>query len=115
MIIAAQHLGDGGLDRAGVKVIGLGVVVGGGGDDHIVGMGIGMLGIGGGLQVQGHVLQVVGQVGIFDRRATRLDRLHFMFHGVIGHDLMVLGQQDGIGQAHIAQASDCDFHGEMMR
>jgi hypothetical protein len=100
-----------GLDAAGVEVVGLGVVVGGGGDDDVIGPGVGLVLVERGAQVQGLVRQEVLDVDVVDGAAPGVDHLHLGRHDVERHHLVVLGQKNGVGKTDVAGAGDGDFHG----
>jgi hypothetical protein len=56
------------FDGPGVEVVGLGVVVGGGGDDDVVGADIGVLFVQRGAEIKRPVLEEIFDLGIFNRR-----------------------------------------------
>lgn len=108
--IDVQHILNDGLNRAGVKVVGLRVVVGRGGDDDVVRPGIGFVFVQRGLEVKGPVLQVVFDLGIFDGRLLAVKHLDFFWDDIKSHNLIVLGEQNGAGETDEAGAGDGYFH-----
>ncbi len=94
----------------GVEVVGFWVVVGGGGNDDVVGTSIGVLLVEAGPEIEGLVLQEVFDVGVFDGALLGVEHCHFTGHDVNGHHFIMLGQQHGVAQAYVAGACDGDFH-----
>ena len=92
MRVDRQHTIDHRLDASGVEVVGLGVVVGGGGDDDVVCVGKGFHGVGGGLQAQWYVLEVMRNVRVVDGRLSSVDHVDFGREDVQSHHVVVLGQ-----------------------
>src|SRR5699024_3049475 len=90
--------------------VGAVVVVGGGGDDDVVGVRVGLLRVQGGPQRQLPGGQVVLQLGVDDGGAAGVDELDLGRVDVQGHHVVVLGQDDGVGQPDVAGAGDGDLH-----
>jgi hypothetical protein len=109
--VEGQDIADHRLDGPGVEVVGLGVVVGGGGDDHILGPGVGLGLVEGGPEIQGLVAQVVLDFAVDDGRNLAIEHLHLLGDDVEGHHFIVLGQQDGVGETDVAGAGDGNLHG----
>jgi len=104
---------DGGqdvLDRAGVEEVAFLVVVRGGGDDDVVGVAVRRLGVGRRRQPQLARREIVLDLAVDDRRPPRVDQVHAVGVDVDGDDVVVLGQDDGVGQAHVAEPGDGDLH-----
>ena len=104
------HVPDHRLHRAGVEVVGLRVVIGGRGDDHVIGARVGVLLVQGGAQIERLVLEVVLDLGIDDGRLLAIEHRHLLGDDVEGHHFIVLCQQDGIGQADVAGTGNGDLH-----
>ncbi len=94
----------------GIEEVFLGVVVRGGGDDDIIGIGIGSPAVEGGGQVQRFLFQVLLDIIILNGTLPPVDSLHLFGDDVHGHDLVPLGQEGGDGKADVAGACYCDFH-----
>ena len=54
--------------------------------------------------------QVVLQLGVFNGAALAVEHGHLLGDDVNGHHFVVLGQQNGVGQADVAGAGYGDFH-----
>lgn len=108
------HGGDGGLDGARVKEVPIGVVVGGSGDDGVVGARIGLGHVDRGVQVE-LALPRLGlrqealDLVVLDGRNVVVDLLDLLGHDVQRVHLVVLREQDGEGQANVAGTGDSDF------
>ena len=98
------------LDARRVEVVRLRVVVRGRGDDDEGRAGVGVGRIRRRAQVQRLRREVVLQLAIDDRGPALVDRLHPRGVEIECGDLIVLGEDDGVGQAHVTEADDCDFH-----
>ena len=109
------HGGDCGLDGAGVKEVPVRIVVGGRGDDGVVGARIGLGHVHGGVQIE-LALPRLGlrqealDLVVLDGRLIVVDLLDLLGHDVQGVDLVVLREQDGEGQADVAGTGDSDLH-----
>ena len=107
--------GDGGLDGTGVEEVFIAVVVGGRGDDGVVGAGVGLGNVDGGVQVE-FALPRLGfrqealDLVVLDGRYVVVDLLDLLGHDVQGAHLVVLREQDGEGQADVAGTGDSDLH-----
>ena len=108
------HGGDGGLDRARVEEVPVRVVVGGRGDDGVVGARVGLCHVDGGVQVE-RALPRLGlrqealDLVVLDGRYVAVDLLDLLGHDVQRVDLVVLREQDGEGQADVAGTGDSNF------
>ena len=106
--------GDGGLDRARVEEVPVRVVVGGRGDDGVVGARIRLGHVDGGVQVE-LALPRLGlrqealDLVVLDGRLVVVDLLDLLGHDVQRVHLVVLREQDGEGQADIAGTGDSNF------
>ena len=80
------------FDRAGVEVVGLGVVVGGGGDDDIVGPGVSVMFIERSTEIERPVCQIVLDLGVGDRRHLAVEHLDFLGDDIERHYFIVLRQ-----------------------
>ncbi len=98
------------FDGLGVEGVGVGVVVGGRGDEHEVGALVSVARVEGGTKVQWLVGQKRFDVGILNRGTPLVEQGHFVGHNVDRHHLVPLRQQHGVGQTHITQSSNSDFH-----
>lgn len=109
------HGGDGGLDGARVEEVPVRVVVGGRGDDGVVGARVGFCHVDGGVQVE-LALPRLGlreealDLVVLDGRNVVVDLIDLLGHDVQRVDLVVLREQDGEGQADVAGAGDSDLH-----
>ena len=108
----ALDLGEDGFDGRCVEVVRLCVIVRRSGDDDQVCVPVRAVAIHGGGEVEILVRQVVFDVIVDNRGFLPVDHIHFFLDDVHGSDLMVLGEEDGIGEADVACACNCDFHGE---
>ena len=111
--IDGQHVFDHCFDRAGVEVVGLGIVVGRGGDDDVIGAGVSLLLIQRGLEIERAMGEIVFDLDIFDRRLFAVQHRHFFGQDIERHHLIVLGEQNGIGESDVAGSGDGDFHGDI--
>ena len=108
--VHGHDLTDDALHRRGVEIILVGVVVGGGGDQHQVRITVGAVAVGGGGQVQRTGGQVLLYLGVGDGGDAAVDKVRLLGDDVHGCDRVVLGQQDGHGQTDIAGPGDGDTH-----
>ncbi|CDA46127.1 unknown [Prevotella sp. CAG:5226] len=90
---------------AGVEVVLYRVVVGGGGYHHKVGVGIGCTAVEGGSEVERLFSQILFDVVVLYGRDVAVEFFHLFGHHVNGCHVMVLRQQGGYAQGHIACAS----------
>ena len=108
------HGGDGGLDGARVEEVPVAVVVGGRGDDGVVGARVGLGHVDGGVQVE-LALPRLGlrqealDLVVLDGRYVAVDLLDLLGHDVQCVHLVVLREQDGEGQADVAGTGDSNF------
>src|SRR5699024_9822806 len=96
------------------EVVGFGVVVGRGGDHHPLGAGVGLAGVGGGVQVEVILGEHRGEFGVDDRAAPVIDLGDLVGVDVQRDHLVVLREHDGIGQADISGPDDDDLHGYIL-
>ena len=109
------HCGDGGLDGARVEEVPVRVVVGGRGDDGVVGARVGLGHVYGGVQVELalphlRLRQEALDLVVLDGRYVVVDLLNLLGHDVQRVHLVVLREQDGEGQADVAGTGDSDLH-----
>lgn len=109
------HGGDGGLDGARVEEVPVAVVVGGRGDDGVVGTRVGLGHVDGGVQVECALprlglRQEALDLVVLDGRYVAVDLLDLLGHDVQRLHLVVLREQDGEGQADVAGTGDSDLH-----
>ena len=109
------HGRDGGLDGARVEEVPVRVIVGGRGDDGVVGTRVGLGHVGGGVQVELALprlclRQEALDLVVLDGRLEVVDLLDLLGHDVQRVHLVVLREQDGEGQAYVAGTGDSDFH-----
>ena len=97
------------LDGAGVEVVGVRVVVRRRRDDDEVGARVGLLLVEGEGQVELTVGEEVDDLLVLDRAGAGIEHLHAAGVDVEADDLVVLGQQDGHGQADITGPDDGDL------
>ena len=93
---------------AGVEVVLYRVVVGGGGYHHKVGVGIGCTAVEGGGEVERLFSQILFNVVVLYGRDVAVEFFHLFGHHVNGCHVMVLRQQGGNTQTHVA----CAGHGD---
>ena len=122
--VDGQHEVDDFLDVGGVEVVLHGVVVGGGGDHHEVGVGIGRLAVEGG--DEGAMAWLLGLIGahagqeaavaevfldvvVLDGRDAAVEFLDFLGDDIDCRHMVVLGKQGGNAQANVA----CAGHGDL--
>lgn len=109
------HGGDGGLDGARVEEVPVRVVVGGRGDDGVVGARVGLGHVHGGVQVE-LALPRLGlrqealDLVVLDGRYVAVDLLDLLGDDVQSVHLVVLREQDGEGQADVAGTGDSNLH-----
>jgi len=90
----------------GVEVVGLGVVVRGGGDDDVVGTGVGIGFVQRGAEVEFLVFEVVFDFGVFDGRLFAVEHRDFFGDDVERDHFVVLGEEDGVGKSDVAGSGD---------
>lgn len=101
------------LDVVGVKVVLYGVVVSGGGDHDEVGIAVGSCAIEGGGEVEILLGKVFLYILILDWGFALIDQLHLFGDDIYSHDMVMLRQKSGDGEADISCAGYCDvifFH-----
>ena len=106
----AAHVGHHGLDRAGVEVVGLGVVVGGRGDDRVVGSFEGVARVRGGVEAQVALGEKGLDLGVDDGGHAPAHRFDPLRRQIEGRHVVVLRQEDGVRQADVSDAGDGDLH-----
>ena len=109
------HGGDGGLDGGSVEEVLIGIVVGGRGDDGVVGARIGLGHVHGSVQVELALPRLCFRqesldLVVLDGRYVVVDLLDLLGHDVQRVHLVVLREQDGEGQADVAGTGDSDLH-----
>ena len=108
------HGGDGGLDRRSVEEVPVAVVVGGRGDDGVVGARVGLGHVDGSVQVElalprlGFRQEALDLV-VLDGRYVVVDLPDLLGHDVQRVHLVVLREQDGEGQADVTGTGDSNF------
>ena len=113
--VHGAHGGDGGLDGARVEEVPVRVVVGGRGDDGVIGTRVGLGHVHGGVQVE-LALPRLGlrqealDLVVLDGRYVAVDLLDLLGHDVKRVHLVVLRKQDGEGQADVAGTGDGNLH-----
>ena len=108
------HGGDGGLDGARVEEVPVAVVVGGRGDDGVVGARICLGHVDGGVQVELALPRLCLRkealyLVVLDGRLVVVDLCDLLGHDVQRVDLVVLREQNGEGQADVAGTGDSDL------
>jgi hypothetical protein len=98
--VDGPHVLDHRLHRGGVEKVGDRVVIGRGGNDDKVCVGLSLGLVQRGVQVECLVSQVVGDVGVLNGGAPLVEQRHH---------LVVLGQQNSVGKADVAGAGNGDF------
>ena len=93
----------------GVEEILDGVVVGGGGDDHEVGVAVGGAAVEGGGEPQFFFGEVFLDVLVLYGGDAAVDLVYFLGYDVHGGDVVVLRQEGGDAQAYVACACHGDF------
>ena len=63
-----------------------------------------------GTQVEVFVLEVVFDFGVFDGRLLAIEHRDFFGDDVERDHFVVLGEEDGVGEADVAGSGDGDFH-----
>ena len=106
--IDLQHQLDHGFHRGAVEEVLLAVVVGGCGDDDEVRIPVGALTVQRGGQIQLLLSQILLDVLVLNGGLAVVDERDLLGDDVHGGDMVVLGQQGGNGQAHIAGACHRD-------
>ena len=109
--VDGEYVFDDRFDAACVEEVGLGVVVGGRGDDDEVCVGVCVVLVERGAEVKRLVAQVALDFGIGDGRAAVVEHGHLLRDDVECHHLVVLGEEDGVGESDVAGLCDGDFHG----
>ena len=113
--VGGHHSLDHRLDRRGVEIVGLRVIVGGGGDDHVIGASVGLGCVKRALQTERAVREEVADLRIVDRRLAGVDLRHLGRDDVEGHHIVPLREQHGDGEADIAGADDGDLEALALR
>ena len=84
------------------------IVVGRGRDDHEVRVGVGPASVKGGREVQRLLGQVLLYVLVLNGRLPAGEHLNLLRDDVHGGHMMVLGQQRGYAQSHVARTGHRD-------
>ena len=105
---------DGRLHAGGVEEVLVAVVVGGRGDDRVVGAGVGLGGVGGRAEVETSLPRLrLGEealdLGVLDRRLVAVELLDLLREDVQGADLVALREEHGEGEADVARAGNRDL------
>ena len=103
------------LNRTGVEVVAPRVVVGWRRDDDELGSGVRRLRIRGGGQVEGAAREVVGELWVDQGRLPPVDHVHPSLVEVHRPHPVVLGEDNGVGQAHVPEAGNGDLHAGHVR
>ena len=95
----------------GVEEVAHAVVVGGSGDDHDVGVAVGVVGIGGGREVERLFAEVLFYIVVLDRGEAAVDEVNPFWLNVNGSYLVMLSQEGGNAETDISGTGYCDlFH-----
>ena len=108
--IGRQHSARHIFHRRRVEMIGVGIVIGRGGDHHQFGIAGGGGQIGRRRQLQRLVGEEILQLGIDDRALAVVDQIDPRRAHVHRRNVMVLRQQHGVRQADIAQTDNGNLH-----
>lgn len=108
--VDAHHILNHRFDRTGIEVVGLGIVVGWCGDDDVIRPGICFALVQRGLEIEFFIGEVILDLGIFDRRLLAVKHRNFFGNDIDRDHFIVLGKQDGVGEADVAGSGDGDFH-----
>ncbi len=98
------------FDRGGVELVAADIIICRRGDDHIVSARQGLLRIQRGGEVKSARGEERFKFSVDDRRLARVEHLDPFGRDVDRHHLIMLRQQDGIGQADIAESENGDLH-----
>ena len=101
--VDAQHQVDDLLDVRGIEIVLLGVVVGGGGYDHEIGVAVGRRAVECGSEVERLFSKVALDVLVLDGRLPAVDHVNLFGNDVDGRHVVVLGQQRGDAHPHVAR------------
>ena len=98
------------LHIGGIEKVLLIVIVGWGCHDHIIRIPVGGLRVGGGPEVQRRLPQILFDLRIPDGGLLPVQHFYLAGNHIHGPHLMVLRQQHGKGQAHIADSGNRNLH-----
>ena len=101
---------DDSLHGRGVEEVLLGVVVGGGSDDHKLGIAIAGLLVEGGLKREGLVGQIILDVVVLDGRLFMVHQVDALGDDIDSGDIIMLCQQSGDTQTYITGSCNGYFH-----
>ena len=90
--------------------MGLVVIVGGGGDDHDIRLGVGRPGLAGGEKAAGATREVALDEGVRDGGDAGVYLVDAPGVDVDGGDVVVLREQAGERESDVAESSDGDVH-----
>ena len=108
--VDAQHQVDDLLDVGGIEEVLDRVVVGRRGDDDELRVPVGCGAVEGGGEAEGLLGEVFLDVFVLDGADAAVEHVYLLRDDVHGGDVVVLGQQGGDAQAHVAGAGNCNFH-----
>lgn len=108
--IDRQHQIDHLLHMARIEIVLDGIIVRRRGNDHELRIAIGGRPVERGLQMQRFFRQILFDVLVLNGRLTAVYQIYLLGNDIHGHDLMMLGQERGDGQAHIAGSGNCYLH-----
>lgn len=95
---------------ARIEIVLDGIIVRRRGNDHELRIAIGGRPVERGLQMQRFFRQIFLDVFVLNGRLAAVYQIDLLGNDIHGHDLMMLGQERGDGQAHIAGSGNCYFH-----
>lgn len=95
---------------ARIEIVLDGIIVRRRGNDHELRIAIGGRPVECGLQIQRFLRQILLDVFVLNGRLAAVYQINFLGNDIHGHDLMMLSQQRGNGQAHIAGTCNCYLH-----
>ena len=105
-----QHGINNGLHGRGVEEILLAVIVGGGSDDHELGIAVTGLLVEGSLEAQRLVGEIILDVVVLDRRLLMVHQINAFGNNVDSGDIIMLSQQSGDGKTDIAGTGNRNIH-----
>lgn len=94
----------------GIEVVGFGVVVGGGGDDDVVGPLVSVFLIQSGTEVERLVLEVILKLAVLYWRFLAIEHRDLPGDDVQSDDFVVLRQQHTVRQTYVTGSGYSDFH-----
>ena len=100
--VCLQHQLNHGFYGGGIEIVFLAVIIGGGGDDDKVRISVGIFAVQRGSQVQLFFGQILFNIFVLNGGFALVDQLHLFRDNIHGSHVVVLAQQRGNGEAHIA-------------